>query len=151
MRARVVALHVHERHGDRPRPVDEVAGRAGGGIVGDSHERRTTRAVLVVDRSTLEALGLRPGDLREQITVVGLPGLTSLEPGTLLGIGDLALRVNGPCEPCTHIGELLDVADPEVFRLSLEGRRGVVCTVVQAGLARRGAAVDVLSEAASLR
>lgn len=66
--ARVVSLQLHERKREAPRAVAEVAGRVGGGLVGDSHEARATRAVLVVDRSTLDDLGLGPGDLREQIT-----------------------------------------------------------------------------------
>ena len=123
----------------------QIAGRVGGGLVGDSHEGRVTRAVLVVDRSTLDDLGLSPGDLREQITLAGLPGVTSLTPGTELRIGGLVLRVNGPCEPCTHIGGLLGVPDPEDLRRSLVGRRGVVCTVVAAeGTARVGYGVDIL-------
>ena len=95
MNARVVGLHLHERHGEHPRAVDEVVGRVGGGIEGDSHAHRAKRAVVIVDRSVHEALGLQPGDLREQITIEGLPGVTTLPPGTELRIGALTLRVNG--------------------------------------------------------
>jgi len=149
MSARVIGLHVHGRKGAPVRPVSEVSGRVGGGIVGDSHAGRTRRAVLVVDRSTLDAHGLRPGDLREQITVDGLPDVTALPPETLLRVGGLTLRVNGPCEPCTRIGGLLGVEDVEAFRRSLVGRRGAVCTVVAAAAqARIGDAVQVLAEVA---
>ncbi|MGH2498634.1 MAG: MOSC domain-containing protein [Candidatus Limnocylindria bacterium] len=143
MSARVISLQLHERHGDPPRAVAEVRGRVGGGLVGDSHERKAKRAVLVVDRSTLDDLGLAPGDLREQITVEGLRGVSALEPGTELRVGGIALRVNGPCEPCTHIGGLIGVADPEELRRSLLGRRGVACSVSAAGVARIGDAVAV--------
>lgn len=143
--ARVVALQLHERRSQAPRQVDRAEGRAGGGLIGDSHVDKHTRAVLVVDRSTLDALGLDPGDLREQITVEGVPGVTALSAGTRLRVGDLTLEVNGPCEPCTHIGELLDVDDPEAFRQMLVGRRGAVCTVVIAdGPVRRGDTVEVV-------
>lgn len=149
MNARVVGLHVRDRKGGPVRPVAEVVGRVGGGLLGDVHAARTKRAVLVVDRSTLDALGLRPGDLREQVTVEGLPGVTALAPETVLRIGGITLRVNGPCEPCTHIGGLLGVDDVEAFRIALEGRRGAVCTVVAAERATRvGDAVDVLGAAA---
>jgi MOSC domain-containing protein YiiM len=54
--------------------------------------------------------------------------------------------VNGECKPCTHIGEMLEVDDPETFRLSLEGRRGAACHVVEvAGLVRVGDSVEVLA------
>jgi hypothetical protein len=143
---RVVSLQLHEERCVAPRQVPEVAGHIGGGIVGDSHARRSTRAVLVVDQSTLDALGLRAGDLREQITVEGLRGITNLEPGTCLRLGGLTLAVNGPCEPCTHIGQMLGVEDPEELRAALQGRRGVLCTVIGAdGVLRVGDSIEVLA------
>lgn len=145
MNARVVGLHLHERHGEHPRAVDEVVGRVGGGIEGDSHAHREKRAVVIVDRSTHESLGLQPGDLREQITTAGLPGVTTLAPGTELRVGEITLRVNGEAAPCTHIGEMLGVDDVLAFQASLAGRRGAECTVVAAdGPVRIGDAVDVL-------
>ncbi|HEY6203119.1 MAG TPA: MOSC domain-containing protein [Candidatus Limnocylindria bacterium] len=101
-----------------------------GGIDGDSHADRTKRAVLIVDRSTHDSLGLRPGDLREQITFDGLPGLSLLTPDTEIRVGGTTLRVNGEAEPCTHIGELLGVDDVVAFQASLAGRRGAICTVI---------------------
>ncbi len=149
MEARIVSLQLHRERGVRPTVVDAVSGHVGGGFDGDSHARKTTRSVLVVDRSTLDDLGLVPGDLREQVTVDGMRTVTSLEPGTLLRAGGITLRVNGPCEPCTHIGSLLGIADVEAFRLSLQGRRGAACTVVDAGVARVGDAVEVVAPVAA--
>jgi MOSC domain-containing protein YiiM len=148
MSARVVSLNLHERHGEHPRSVAEVDARVGGGIAGDSHADRERRAVLVLDRSTLDDLGLDFGDLREQITIHGLPDVSRLAPGTELGIGGVTLRVNGECEPCTHIGEMNGQADLEAFRASLAGRRGAVCTVVAAdGPIRVGDPVSILVRA----
>ena len=130
--ARVMSLQLHGAHGEPLRPASEVRGRVGGGLEGDSHVEREKRGVVVLDRSTNDALGLRPGDLREQITVEGLPTLNSLAAGTRLRIGAITLRVNGPCEPCTHIGEMNGVPDPRGFQAGLEGRRGVICTVLVA-------------------
>jgi MOSC domain-containing protein YiiM len=145
MNAKIAALHLHETHGERPRTVSEVTGRVGGGIDGDSHAQRERRAVVIVDRSTHEALGLQPGDLREQITTVGLPGISLLAPDTELRVGGITLRVNGEAEPCTHIGAMLGVADVEGFQALLAGRRGAICTVIAVtGPARVGDAVEVL-------
>ena len=130
MSATVVALHLHERHGEHPRAVDEAVGRVGAGLEGDSHGHRERRAVLVVDGSTHAALGLQPGDLREQITIDGIPHVTTLAADTELRVGGITLRVNGECEPCTHIGEMLGKDAVEEFRVSLAGRRGALCTVV---------------------
>ena len=145
MKASVVGLQLHERHGEPLRPVREVTGRVGGGIEGDSHVDRPKRAVVIADRSTHEALGLQPGDLREQITVEGLPGVSLLAADTEIRVGGLTLRVVGECEPCTHIGEMVGADDVEALQASLQGRRGAVCTVVAAtGPARIGDPVEVL-------
>jgi MOSC domain-containing protein YiiM len=150
MNARVVSLQLRHQRDASPTAVASVTGRTGGGIEGDFHVAKATRSVLVVDRSTLDDLGLVPGALREQITIEGVRDVTSLEPGTLLRIGGITMQVNGPCEPCTHIGELNQVEDPEVFLVSLVGRRGAVCTVVTAdSVARVGDAVEVLAPAAA--
>jgi MOSC domain-containing protein YiiM len=148
--AKVVSLQLHEGHGKPMRSVDEAEARAGGGIEGDTHVARAKRAVTVVDISTHQSVGLRPGDLREQITVDGLPKLGDLAEGTLLRLGAITLRVNGPCDPCTHIGEMNGVADPNEFQSMLEGRRGLVCNVVAAdGPVRVGDEVSVMETAAT--
>jgi len=148
--ARVVSLQLHEGHGKPMRPVPQADARAGGGLEGDSHAHRTKRAVTIVDRSTHDAVGVKPGDLREQITVEGLPSLGSLGEGTMLRVGAITLRVNGSCDPCTHIGEMNGIDDPEEFRSLLEGRRGLVCTVVTAdGPVRVGDPVSALEPAVS--
>jgi len=148
MSARVVSLQLHTAHGVLPTPVREVTADLGAGIAGDSHGGRPKRAVLVIDRSTHDALGLRPGDLREQITVEGLPDITGLAEGTELRIGPVTVLVNGECEPCTHIGDMNGQADVEAFRVSLVGRRGALCTVLAAdGPIRIGDPVTVLVRA----
>jgi len=148
MSGRVISLQVRtEKHGV-PTPVAELVGRVGGGLDGDVHAHRTSRAVLVIDRATLDALHLAPGDLREEITIEGLPDVTNLPIDSELRIGGVTLRINGPCEPCTHIGELLGVPDREVFRQSLLGRRGALCTVsAVSGPIRVGDPVELLVHA----
>ena len=148
MTGRVTSLQIRtEKHG-MPTPIAEVVGRVGGGLDGDVHAHRTSRAVLVVDSATLDALHLAPGDLREEITIEGLPDVTNLPIDSELRIGGVTLRINGPCEPCTHIGELLGVPDREVFRQSLLGRRGALCTVsAVSGPIRVGDPVELLVHA----
>ncbi len=148
MTGRVISLHVRTEKGGTPTAVAEVVGRVGGGIEGDIHAHRSSRAVLVIDRATLDAMRVSAGDLREEITIAGLPDVTNLPVDTELRIGGVKLRVNGPCEPCTHIGELLGVHDREEFRQALLGRRGALCTVAAAsGPIRVGDPVEVLVRA----
>lgn len=148
MTARVISLQIRPQKHVDPVLVDELVARVGGGLEGDVHAHRESRAVLVVDKVTLDAFGLEPGDLREQITIEGLPDVTNLPVDSELRVGGVTLRVNGPCEPCLHIGELLGVADREEFRLGLVGRRGALCTVSAAERPiRAGDPVEVLVRA----
>jgi MOSC domain-containing protein YiiM len=147
--AKVISLQVHEGHGKPMRSVPLADVRVGGGIEGDSHVHRSKRAITIVDRSTHDAVGVKPGDLREQITVEGLPKLGDIAEGTRLRIGAVTLRVNGPCDPCEHIGEM-NGADPKEFQVLLEGRRGLVCNVVSAdGPVRVGDEVSMMETADS--
>jgi MOSC domain-containing protein YiiM len=73
-----------------------------------------------------------------------LPGISLLAPDTELRIGGITLRVNGECEPCTHIGEMNGAPEVLAFQAALAGRRGANCTVIAAlGPVRVGDAVAV--------
>jgi hypothetical protein len=129
---RVVSLQVVPEHGNPPRPVPQVQAVVGVGLLGDVHARgrsSRSRQVLLVDVSALRTLGLRPGDLREQVTV-DLPGLDALPAGTRLQVGQAVCELTGPCEPCIHIGMLVGVSDPRGLRQRLAGRRGQLAMVV---------------------
>jgi MOSC domain-containing protein YiiM len=115
------------------------------GIEGDWHFHRGDRAVLLMDRGDLLDLDLRPGDLREQITL-DLGDLMALPAGTRLRLGQATLELTKVCEPCTHIGEHVGVDDVESFRDRLKGRRGMLARVVEVegdGRIRVGDGVEV--------
>ena len=130
---RVIGIYVLNAHGERPQPRTEVRALVGSGLEGDLHGKGraagTGRQVLVMDRQTLEASGLNPGDLREQITV-DFAALETLPVGTHVRVGDATLEVTGPCEPCTHIGKLNGRPDAVEFKKTLEGRRGQLAKVI---------------------
>jgi MOSC domain-containing protein YiiM len=144
----VLSVQLLGRHGERPRPVAAARALPDRGLEGDLHGQGRAggrRQILLIDRASLEALGLRPGDLREQITV-DFPPLEALAPGTRLQVGEAVLELTGPCEPCTHIGALNGVADREAFRDALRGRRGQLARVVRtdgSGVIRVGDRVAV--------
>jgi MOSC domain-containing protein YiiM len=132
MTGQVASLQLLEAHGRPQRPVSEAVALPGRGLEGDIHGNTKDdgkRQVLLMDTESLEALGLSPGDLRDQITL-DLPGLQRLSAGTRLRIGEAELELTAPCQPCTHIGELLGKEDGEAFRRSLEGRRGMLARVI---------------------
>ena len=128
----VVALHVNPGRHRAMEPREAVMATERG-VEGDVHAgRRGKRQVLLVDAGDLHAVGLAPGDLREQVTV-DLPGLMGLRPAARLTLGEAEVEITGVCEPCTHIGDHVGVEDPEAFRRRLIGRRGMLARVVREG------------------
>lgn len=150
MNGRVLSLQILTAHGTRPRSVSEVRALVGRGLDGDIHGKTkpdSRRQVLIVERATLLAMGLQPGDLREQITVE-FPSLETLPVGTLLRVGEVTFELSGACEPCTHIGALNGVPDADAFRNALEDRRGQLARVTAVegeGRIRAGDVVAVLT------
>ena len=145
----VISIQLHHTPGQPLTPAPQARALLERGLEGDSHSQRQPgrrRQVLLLDASTLDHFDLHPGDLREQITVRGLPDISVLPSGSRLRIGDVTLEAAGDCEPCLHIGEMLGVADPEAFRQALVKRRGLLCRVVAVngeGYVRVGDAVEV--------
>jgi MOSC domain-containing protein YiiM len=125
---KVVSLQVVPTNHAAAEHRDVVRAVEGKGIEGDWHFHRGNRAVLLMDQADLRELDLRPGDLREQITLE-LDGLMSLPSGTRLRLGQATLELSKVCAPCTHIGEHVGVEDVEAFRDRLQGRRGMLARV----------------------
>ena len=110
------------------------------GFEGCAHARRASkRQVLLVDRETLEAMDLRPGIIRENITTDGL-NVNSLLIGQLLRIGRARLEVSAVCTPCDQ----MEAIRPGL-RKELWGRRGMLCRVLEGGVIRRGDPIEKLS------
>ena len=81
-----------------------------------------------MDRETLETLDLKPGEIRENITVSGLD-FTTLEAGHRVSLGGAAVvEVTGPCAPCSRMDEIRPGLKDE-----LQGRRGKLAFVVETG------------------
>lgn len=150
----VLSIHLLREQRTPPQPVSEAKAVVGHGLDGDVHGKKRAddrRQVLILDAGTLRDFGLRPGDLREQITVE-FPVLEELPAGTQVRIGQVTFELTGPCEPCTHIGKVLNVDDRTAFQKGLEGRRGQLARVVDVegdGTIRVGDPVAAVSMAAS--
>lgn len=146
----VISIQLHHTQGEPLSPVAEARAIVQRGLAGDSHSKRRPggrRQVVILDAATLDAFGLAPGDLREQITIRGLPDVTMLPVGTRLAIGEVVFEAAGECDPCHTIGGYLGVEDPEAFRQALDHRRGLLCRVAELsgeGWVRVGDAVRVL-------
>ena len=106
---------------------------ADAGIEGCTHARPgSKRQVLLMDRETLEAMHLSPGIIRENITTEGID-VNRLQVGQVLSIGTVRLEVSMICAPC----ELMEKIRPGLQK-ELEGRRGMLCHVIEGGSIRRG-------------
>jgi MOSC domain-containing protein YiiM len=106
----------------------------------DAHGRPGgKRQVLLVDRETLDALELRPGMIRKNITTRGL-NVNGLEPGASLRVGEALLEVPMACTPC---GQLEDLRPG--LRKEIRGRRGMLCRIVKGGIIRQADAIEKLA------
>ncbi len=135
----VKCLFVALVHRHPMREVDEIRVVANKGFEGCIHGRAgSQRQVLLMESEVLETLGLRPGEVRENITTIGM-NLRDLAIGERLRVGGAELEVTGPCEPCSRMDEIRDG-----LQETLRGHRGVLCRVVRQGMLRRGDAIEVV-------
>jgi MOSC domain-containing protein YiiM len=110
------------------------------GFEGCAHARYgSKRQILLADRETLEAMDLRPGIIRENITTDGL-NVNSLQVGQLLRIGEARLEVSAVCTPCNQMEAIRPGLPKELW-----GRRGMLCRVLDGGVIRRGDSIEKLS------
>jgi len=111
----------------------EVNVVANSGLEGCAHARPGgKRQVLLVDRETLEAMDLKPGITRENITTDGLD-VNSLALGQKLRIGVVKLEVSAICTPCDQMEKIRPGLRREMW-----GRRGMLCRVLHGGVIRQG-------------
>ena len=130
------------------REVETIEIVAGYGIEGDRHatrgKARAHRQVLLMAQETLAAFGLDPGQVRENITTRGL-ALQELQPGDRVALGsDAVLEITEDCEPCERMDELR-----QGLRTELDGKRGMLATVIESGAVHAGDPVRVFNVAAT--
>src|SRR5436305_12770009 len=120
-------------------PVPAATLMTGVGLEGDKHAvAASNRQVLLADKEALDAVGVTPGTIKENLTVEGL-NVMHLPPGSRIRIGSIALlEITKLCEPCFRMDEIRDGLKDE-----LEGRRGMVSRVVRGGPIRVGDAITV--------
>ena len=118
----------------------EVRAVSDAGFEGCAHARPgRKRQVLMVDGETLDAMGLRAGIIRENITTTGL-NVNSLAIGQQLRVGETRLEVSEVCTPCDQMEKIRPG-----LRKELWGRRGMLCRVIEGGLIRRGDDIEKIT------
>jgi MOSC domain-containing protein YiiM len=121
------------------RPVPAAMLITGVGLDGDKHaEPKSYRQVLLADKEAIDAVGVTPGTIKENLTVLGL-NVMGLAAGTRLRLGETAvLEITKVCEPCFRMDEIRMGLKEE-----LVGRRGMVSRVIQGGTIRVGDPISV--------
>jgi MOSC domain-containing protein YiiM len=109
------------------------------GIEGDKHASAASkRQVLLADKEALDAVGVLPGTIKENVTLEGVD-VMSLPAGTRVRLGRSAmLEITAVCEPCFRMDEIR-----EGLRAELEGRRGMVSRVVHGGTIKVGDSITI--------
>ena len=101
---------------------------AGHGLEGCAHARAgTKRQVLFASAEHLRAVGVEPGQIRENVTVDGAD-VHQWALGQRVRIGDAVFEITMVCDPCHRMDELRPG-----LREELEGRRGMLARVVESG------------------
>src|SRR6185369_9142484 len=102
--AKVVAVCISEKKGERKKPVEAVTLRENHGIVGDGHAGDWHRQVSLlaqesIDKMRAMGLSVSAGDFAENITTIGID-LVSLPVGTRLSLGSTLLEVTQIGKEC---------------------------------------------------
>ena len=108
------------------------------GIEGCAHGNPPRREVLLVSKEQLDALGVEPGAIRENVTVEGVD-VHSWPVGQRVQVGQAVLEVTMVCDPCHRMDELR-----AGLRSQLDGRRGMLAHVVDGGEIAVGDEIDLL-------
>ena len=100
---------------------------AGFGLEGCAHANPPKREVLFVSKEHLDAVGVEPGAIRENITVAG-DDVEKWPIGQRVRAGGAEFEITMVCDPCHRMDELR-----QGLREELEGRRGMLASVTQSG------------------
>lgn len=129
MPARIVSIQLCIGHREPMRAVPVATLIRDVGLEGDKHASAASkRQVLLADREALDAVGVTPGTIKENLTVEGLNAMR-LPVGARLRLGPAAVvEITSICEPCFRMDEIRDG-----LRQELEGRRGMLSRVIAGG------------------
>jgi MOSC domain-containing protein YiiM len=126
--ATVAALFVSPGRGSaRSEARERVLAIERHGFEGCAHANPPRREVLFASKEHLDALGLEPGAIRENITVEGAD-VHSWPLGQRVKVGAAVFEITMVCDPCHRMDELR-----AGLRALLEDRRGMLAHVVEGG------------------
>ena len=127
--ARVAGVWISPaKNSGRMTPLERARAVAGHGLEGCAHARAgTKRQVLFASADHLAAVGVEPGQIRENFTVEDAD-VHSWPVGQRVAIGDAEFEITMVCDPC----ERMDAIRPGL-RAEIDGRRDMLARVVTTG------------------
>ncbi len=126
------------RKSARAEPHERRRAIAGQGLEGCAHANPPKREVLFVSKEHLDSVGVEPGAIRENLTIEG----TDVEQwpvGQRVRAGEAEFEITMVCDPCHRMDELR-----QGLRAELQGKRGMLATVVESGEVAVGDEVTLL-------
>ncbi len=136
---KIVSLQLCVGHREPMDFREQATAVTGVGLEGDRHAQADNhRQILLMDSEVLDSFDLKPGMVRENVTVSGL-AIHQLSNGQRLRIGsDVILEITGHCEPCGRMDEIRPG-----LRESLDMQRGMLTRVLQGGALKLGDPIQV--------
>ncbi|RNC65252.1 MAG: MOSC domain-containing protein [Desulfuromonadales bacterium] len=142
MSAKVIAVCISEKKGERKTPVASVELRENHGIVGDAHAGEWHRQVSLLASESIEkmrkmGLDVDSGDFAENITTEGID-LPSLPVGTRLAVGETLLEVTQIGKEChTRCAIFYQAGD------CVMPKEGIFARVITGGVVKPGDPIAV--------
>ena len=137
--AEVLHLFQALAHGQPVREFDEVSAVENKGLRECVHgQQGSSRQVLLMDSETLEAFGIAPGRVKENITTRGIR-LDTLSVGQKMRVGQALLEVTKECTTCHEMDAIR-----HGLQEAMRGRRGLLCRVVESGRICRGDQIEMV-------
>jgi len=133
----VVGLFVSPGRGSgRSEARERVRAIEAEGLEGCAHANPPRREVLLVSKEHLDAVGVEPGAVRENVTVEGTD-VQTWPVGQQVRVGDALLEITMVCDPCQRMDDLR-----AGLRSEIDGKRGMLAHVVEGGEIALGDAVE---------
>ena len=108
------------------------------GFEGCAHANPPRREVLLASKEHLDAVGVEPGAIRENVTVEGAD-VQTWPVGQRVKVGDALLEITMVCDPCHRMDELR-----EGLRAELDDKRGMLAHIVEGGEITVGDSIELL-------
>ena len=142
--AKVLAVCISEKKGEKKHPIEKIEIRIDHGIVGDAHAGNWHRQISLLAKESVDKMReripieLRAGDFAENILTEGII-LHELEVGTVLRVGDTEMEVTQIGKECHSDCEIKKQVGICVMPLE-----GIFCKVLKEGTIQAGDEINII-------